>query len=171
MTVDTEKTRVRNMPAALEWLFLIGLIGLCVYVWVTAGSYSERGAIWPRMVVGALTLAVVADLVLRMIPRRPTLPEEDAEEDSEIVLKGTPWGAYLGSILLVAVGAYLFGFLTVIPVFVVIFMLTRGYKTKPVSLVATPIILTVVLYIIFQEFANLPLTEGIWIQYELPQFL
>lgn len=165
--------RVRDTPKTLEWIFLAGIIGLCIFVWITAGSYSDRGAIWPRMLVSALALAVVVDVTLRIVPRASrgqALSEQTTSEEEETALKGRPWGAYLGAVLLVAIGAYLFGFLTVVPIFVALFMLARGYRTKPLVIVATVAVLTVVLYIVFQEFANLPLTEGELIQYHIPTF-
>jgi len=171
-------TLQRSLP---EWLLLVVFMVLSGYVWISAGEFSSQGQAWPRMLAAALfiTTAIQAGLEiysqLRHRYQSPVVSAKghealDDTENTEYDAAESPtskWIIYFMVFLGFAIFAYLFGFLTVIPVFITVFMLVHGYRKRPGVVVVTALTVTLSVYVIFGYFANLPLTRGLLLEYNL----
>lgn len=164
-----------------EWLLIAAFLVLSIYVWSGSAEFSSQGQAWPRMLAAALFVTtgfqagvkIYTQLCGRHKP--PLESSHDSEsmneiedtEGEELLAPTRQWTIYFIVFVAFAVCAYLFSFLTIIPLFIAGFMMMHGYRRRLGTAIFTALIVTVIVYIIFGYFANLPLTRGVLLEYHL----
>ncbi|MFM1651730.1 tripartite tricarboxylate transporter TctB family protein [Brevibacillus sp. B_LB10_24] len=137
----------------------IALILLSVAVWITSGGFPSVGdtdvgpGFFPRLIAGGLILLSVLMVAGSFRP----LP--NSEEDAAPTLWGrTVLGIVCTFVFLALV--YLGGFHLATPVFLFGFMWLFGYR-KPVASILVAVLVTLLIYLIFETALQVPLPAGV----------
>lgn len=169
---------LRDLP---EWLLIAAFFVLSAYMWSGSAEFSAQGQAWPRMLAAALFVTTGLQAGVKIYTQlrhrhksslesgqnRDTINDNEDTNDDGLLAPTRQWTIYFIIFVAFAISAYLFSFLTIIPLFIAGFMMMHGYRRRPVTAIVTALIVTVVVYIIFGYFANLPLTRGVLLEYHL----
>lgn len=187
--------RLRGMTSG-EVITYVILTVTAIYVWIESANFDSVGALWPRALAAALLASLILDRILYFLKagrKSASVDSVDAEpteagkqpeaedmdsvdalvaealEENEPKLNTGLSFLYFAVIVAFGVTAFLFGFLTVVPIFIAGFMIAKGFKRRPLMVATVSIVFTAVVYYLFDVLANTPLTKGLLLSYELPQ--
>lgn len=146
----------------LDLIFTIAMLAFAVYCFfyiggVDNGTASEVGAaFWPRLILGIMIVLLVVNLV-NLFRKKNGIGPLNAE-----VVKGFFKSKLLIGMIICAVTAIILPYIGFIPtsfLFLVAYGVLLGEK-RPVVLVATGVIATLIIYIIFQGPLGIFLPRG-----------
>ena len=153
-----DKKKLNNPVLIFNALVLIGFIIL----YILANNYSEGARKFPKFVLGIGIIVIVFWMVIYFIfPKAMHFIE--TQEDADEGAVESPRRFYLACVCVVlsVLIACLFGFLFLVPAAFLSYAFLLGDRKKLTTLIIVTMITTVLFYVGFDYFLNIPMLKGI----------
>lgn len=142
-----------------EWVFLLGFVVLALFLTIVSWDYPFISALYPRMLLACGFILSGIKMVQMLGSKDKEKGTEEITEESETLRYPKRMWTYLGSGMLYVLLMPFLGF--ILSSFITLMVLFGLFRVKFSTTLSVALGSSLVLYLLFVVFLNIPLPRGV----------